>query len=276
MTAVDKPTTDDTALQQPTDMADPIDPRLFASSIPPRPQSYTSGPQHNAGQPYYLPSPTQHQGPGAQPSQPPPLSNALDPALGHPSPSGPEASHDEDDHEDDGDHDGTLETPGSAKSPGDFKRPRACDSCRGLKVRCDQERPDQSCRRCAKAGRPCVTTPPTRKRQKKADSRVAELERKIDALTATLHAQKAGGPEVKHHGGIPHFEGNPPPMTMPEGSFRMGTLSHDWSNSAANRYSDIPPGYGPAQNIQRGPEPKRRKLDNAHAVSTPLLLCDCC
>jgi hypothetical protein len=133
-------------------------------------------------------------------------------------------------------------------------------------VRCDQERPDVSCRRCAKAGRACVTTPPTRKRQKKADSRVAELERKIDALTATLHAQKAGGPEVRHHGGLPQHEGNTPAAAMPEGSFRMGTLSHEWSDAAAGSYPDIPPGYGPAQNVQqREPEPKRRKLD-AHPV----------
>lgn len=32
---------------------------------------------------------------------------------------------------------------------------------------------------------------PSRKRQKKTDSRVAELEKKIDALTATLHASKS-------------------------------------------------------------------------------------
>jgi hypothetical protein len=157
-------------------------------------------------------------------------------------------------------------TPGSTKSPGDFKRPRACDSCRGLKVRCDQERPDQSCRRCAKAGRPCITTPPTRKRQKKADSRVAELERKIDALTATLHAQKAGAPDLKHHGGLPQYEGNAG-MPMSESSSLLGNLSHDWSTPAPGAYADIPPGYGPAQNIQRGPEPKRRKLSNTHAVS---------
>ena len=52
-----------------------------------------------------------------------------------------------------------------------------------------------SCRRCAKAGRHCVVTLPTRKRQKKTDTRVAELERKIDALTASLQATKnqAGG-----------------------------------------------------------------------------------
>ncbi|KAF2852513.1 hypothetical protein T440DRAFT_392138 [Plenodomus tracheiphilus IPT5] len=253
-------------------MADPIDPRLFASALPPRAQAYTAAPQHSAGQPYYLPTPPHpHHQPGPQPSQPAPPSNALDPALEQASPTGPAAAHDDDldddgddDGDHDGDHDGTLETPGSARSPGDFKRPRACDSCRGLKVRCDQERPDQSCKRCAKAGRPCVTTPPTRKRQKKADSRVAELERKIDALTATLHAQKSGGADIKHHGGIPHFQENAPPMSMPEGSFRIGALSHDWGNPASNRFQDIPPGYGPAQNIQRGPEPKRRKLDATH------------
>lgn len=72
------------------------------------------------------------------------------------------------------------------------KRPRACDSCRGLKVKCiiDPTSPEP-CKRCAKARRQCIVTPPTRKRQKKADGRVAELERKIDALTATLAAREA-------------------------------------------------------------------------------------
>jgi len=37
-------------------------------------------------------------------------------------------------------------------------------------------------------------TAPTRKRQKKADGRVADLERKLDALTAALHAQQNGSP----------------------------------------------------------------------------------
>ncbi|EJT75879.1 hypothetical protein GGTG_05807 [Gaeumannomyces tritici R3-111a-1] len=75
---------------------------------------------------------------------------------------------------------------------GDPKKPRACESCRGLKVRCDPDPadPEGSCRRCAKAGRSCVVTQPTRKRQKKTDSRVTELEKKIDALTASLHATR--------------------------------------------------------------------------------------
>lgn len=73
------------------------------------------------------------------------------------------------------------------------KRPRACEACRGLKVRCefDGNNPEGACKRCAKARRNCVVTQPSRKRQKKTDSRVAELEKKIDALTASLHAQKS-------------------------------------------------------------------------------------
>ncbi|KAI9841773.1 MAG: hypothetical protein M1838_003418 [Thelocarpon superellum] len=85
---------------------------------------------------------------------------------------------------------GHATVPSPLDSAHDPKRPRACESCRGLKVRCDTDRtnPDGPCRRCAKAGRACVVTVPSRKRQKKSDSRVAELEKKIDALTATLHA----------------------------------------------------------------------------------------
>ncbi|RPB03061.1 hypothetical protein L873DRAFT_1826418 [Choiromyces venosus 120613-1] len=72
------------------------------------------------------------------------------------------------------------------------KRPRACESCRGLKVRCEPnaENPSKKCKRCAKANRECIFTAPSRKRQKKADTKVAELEKKIDALTASLNATK--------------------------------------------------------------------------------------
>ncbi|KAH8690037.1 hypothetical protein BGW36DRAFT_401484 [Talaromyces proteolyticus] len=75
---------------------------------------------------------------------------------------------------------------------GDLKRPRACEACRQLKVRCefDSDHPSASCKRCAKAKRQCVITAPSRKRQKKTDSRVTELEKKIDALTASLQASK--------------------------------------------------------------------------------------
>lgn len=73
----------------------------------------------------------------------------------------------------------------------DPKRPRACDSCRNLKVKCElpEDRPDLPCRRCAKTGRECHITPPTRKRQKKEASRVAELEKRLEELTSTVNAQ---------------------------------------------------------------------------------------
>ncbi|KAL8755297.1 MAG: hypothetical protein Q9199_003737 [Rusavskia elegans] len=88
-------------------------------------------------------------------------------------------------------HDGTANQ--ADQSTPDSKRPRACEACRGLKVRCEPDPVKDTCRRCAKAGRHCVVTAPSRKRQKKTDSRVAELEKKIDALTASLHATKAQG-----------------------------------------------------------------------------------
>ncbi|KAJ8106024.1 hypothetical protein OPT61_g9817 [Boeremia exigua] len=55
---------------------------------------------------------------------------------------------------------------------------------------------------------------------------------------------------------------------MPEGSFRLGTLAHEWSSPAPGTYANIPPGYGPAQTIQRGPEAKRRKVNSGHSHAT--------
>ena len=79
----------------------------------------------------------------------------------------------------------------------DPKRPRACEACRGLKVRCEPDEDahdDQApCKRCRKANRRCFTTAPSRKRARKTDSRVSELEKKIDALSASLHARAAAG-----------------------------------------------------------------------------------
>lgn len=72
------------------------------------------------------------------------------------------------------------------------KRLRACEACRGLKVRCEPDPNGGACKRCVKAGRNCLITAPTRKRQKKSDGRVSELEQKIEALTATLQAARDG------------------------------------------------------------------------------------
>jgi hypothetical protein len=91
-------------------MADPIDPRLYAPSLPPRSQPYTTAPQHNASHPYYLSTPTHQQGRHVS-QQTTPLGPTLDPALAQTSPSGPEASPEDDEHDDDdddGEHDGCV------------------------------------------------------------------------------------------------------------------------------------------------------------------------
>ncbi|KAF2404249.1 hypothetical protein EJ06DRAFT_486877 [Trichodelitschia bisporula] len=83
---------------------------------------------------------------------------------------------------------GTSSHPGSASKGPESKRSRACDSCRGLKVKCQPggEHPQNACRRCAKANRTCIVTPPTKKRTRKTDNKVADLERKLDELKARL------------------------------------------------------------------------------------------
>ena len=83
----------------------------------------------------------------------------------------------------------------------DSKRPRACEACRNLKVKCEPDLSGRTCKRCTKAGRSCVITVPSRKRQKKTDSKVAELERKIDALTQNLKSTKEGSGIASNDGG---------------------------------------------------------------------------
>ncbi|OCK83376.1 hypothetical protein K432DRAFT_291187 [Lepidopterella palustris CBS 459.81] len=246
-------------------MADPIDPRLQYSSSLPRTvtQSYSTTPnlQGNGSthQPYYLPATHQHA----------PPASALDPALEETSPGLREASTDNENGVD-GDHDGPLITPSSsAKSPGDLKRPRACDSCRGLKVRCDQDpnHPEQPCRRCAKANRQCITTPPTRKRQKKTDSRVAELERKIDALTATLHAQKSGTADRPYGPVDPSFEATPNQVQSDQRPYRAA--NSDWAG-LQNGPPKAPTNYETSRAPDRGPNAKRRRLDNGNTDGTTI------
>ncbi|KAJ5757206.1 uncharacterized protein N7511_007388 [Penicillium nucicola] len=125
--------------------------------------------------------------------EPPSHIHAIPNQNPHQDPSGPASfSHS---HSLGAEHTPATQSPDPNDGLGDAKRARACEPCRQLKVRCDPDpdHPDGSCKRCAKARRTCIVTAPTRKRQKKTDSRVAELERKIDALTATLQTSHATG-----------------------------------------------------------------------------------
>ncbi|KAJ6101264.1 hypothetical protein N7499_000894 [Penicillium canescens] len=68
------------------------------------------------------------------------------------------------------------------------RRPRACQACRDMKIRCIPSHGRQACKACAKVSRVCVVAGPARSNQRRAPI-VAELEKKIDALTASLKAQ---------------------------------------------------------------------------------------
>lgn len=115
----------------------------------------------------------------------------------------------------------------------DLKRPRACEACRQLKVRCelDNDHPSGSCKRCAKAKRTCVITAPSRKRQKKTDSRVTELEKKIDALTASLQASRRAASAFSDEG-THEQDAAPPRRWLGGGPPPQSTTSHPSSGNS--------------------------------------------
>ncbi|KAG9231866.1 hypothetical protein BJ875DRAFT_381988 [Amylocarpus encephaloides] len=68
---------------------------------------------------------------------------------------------------------------------------RACDACRVQKVRClpndssATSSHSKSCQRCLKTDRQCIfTAPQKRKQRKRTDTRVAELEKEVEAMRA--------------------------------------------------------------------------------------------
>ncbi|KAL8751095.1 MAG: hypothetical protein Q9184_006178 [Pyrenodesmia sp. 2 TL-2023] len=85
-----------------------------------------------------------------------------------------------------------MEEREQSASPHIIQKPhvRACESCRARKVRCLPEDPI-SCQRCARSGRECVyTAPEKRRRRKRTDTRVAELEQMVQMLAARLEGEQ--------------------------------------------------------------------------------------
>jgi Fungal specific transcription factor domain/Fungal Zn(2)-Cys(6) binuclear cluster domain len=73
------------------------------------------------------------------------------------------------------------------------KRARACIACRNMKIRCLPVDGQEACLGCSKVNRECIMPGPARKRQKTVH-KVAELEKKINALTDALLAKNAANP----------------------------------------------------------------------------------
>lgn len=73
------------------------------------------------------------------------------------------------------------------------KRSRACQACRNMKIRCNPVPGQDACLACSKVNRTCVMPGPARKRQKTVH-KVAELEKKINALQQSLLAKTQADP----------------------------------------------------------------------------------
>lgn len=73
------------------------------------------------------------------------------------------------------------------------KRSRACQACRSMKIRCNPVEGQDACLACSKVNRTCVMPGPARKRQKTVH-KVAELEKKINALQQSLLAKSNADP----------------------------------------------------------------------------------
>ena len=81
----------------------------------------------------------------------------------------------------------------------DLKRPIACEGCRRLKQKCEFNRAKSitTCERCAKAGRRCVVTAPSRKRPKNNNDRVAEPAKKTNAKPNHAHCKPLWNPPAR-------------------------------------------------------------------------------
>lgn len=131
------------------------------------------------------------------------------------------------------------------------KRVRACDSCRGLKVRCNfDEGREGPCKRCTKAARPCVVSEPTQRKQKRADPRVVSLEKRIDDLMAALKTQPAAPQTAFAVQSLASPSDYPPNMPDPNGA-----VLHGFEPAHKRRRTDVdgPGGLGTAHDTSQDP-----------------------
>ncbi|KAH6624905.1 hypothetical protein B0J18DRAFT_194851 [Chaetomium sp. MPI-SDFR-AT-0129] len=137
------------------------------------------------------------------------------------------------------------------------KGPRACATCARAKSRCiSGPRGQEKCERCHRLRKPCSsqTPAPARKRKDPKPTRVAELERRLEDLTARIESVQRQGPvalsppDSDHYvlpasleppAVAPELSGLPPPGTFCKGSVRT-TEQGRWTGPYAHLFPGQP------------------------------------
>jgi hypothetical protein len=132
-------------------------------------------------------------------------------------------------------------------------------------VKCElpEARPDLPCRRCAKTGRECHITPPTRKRQKKEASRVAELEKRLEELTSTVAAQAGGR---LSHFASPAEQGTDHPSESTYGRQSISYINQPSPPTPYHTSHDVAPAHK-RRRTDDSPFPVRSSLP--HSIASP-------
>ncbi|KAI4275719.1 MAG: hypothetical protein LQ337_003031 [Flavoplaca oasis] len=171
---------------------------------------------------------------------------------------------------------------------------RACESCRTRKIRClpQDSSKDAKCQRCAKSGRDCIySSPEKRKRRKRTDARVADLEHMVQMLAARLeheqqtrldqdkerdHQQPHQGPLTRDKSALQKASILSPPPSPSEYHQRASSVSQ--ANRQPHFHSPIPNlarenstrGIGHSMQTSQSPLPTMAALSPNLIIHEPL------
>ncbi|KAL8671753.1 MAG: hypothetical protein Q9168_003748 [Polycauliona sp. 1 TL-2023] len=133
---------------------------------------------------------------------------------------------------------------------------RACESCRTRKIRClpQESAADGKCQRCAKSGRECIySSPEKRKRRKRTDARVADLEHMVQMLAARLEQEQRA--RLDQQPRQDKFANNPNILSPPPSPHNFFLNTKTPLDQAAGRPQPQVPILNPKTNTTRAANP---------------------
>ncbi|KAI4221656.1 MAG: hypothetical protein L6R36_006737 [Xanthoria steineri] len=154
----------------------------------------------------------------------------------------------------------------SSMAPNDKPKPhiRACESCRTRKIRClpQDASKDAKCQRCAKSSRECIyNSPEKRKRRKRTDARVADLEHMVQMLAARLEQEQRARLDQEER----HRDHQKPRQDNP--------ILHQTPSQNPNLLSPPPSPneYPPLQNNRLRQADSQHRLQSPNTTTKPML-----